>query len=102
MRPRRVADHANPIRVETEFGCLGAHKLHRGPAIADHPRPSLHTRSHQPVFDRKDGITMLGEIAAPVAIEFAVAELPAAAMRGDQYRYLAHALGQIKVAEQLY
>ena len=35
-------------------------------------------------------------------IEFAVAELPAAAMRGDQHRGFAHTLGEIKVAEELY
>src|SRR5215468_8150354 len=102
MRARRVADHANAIRVETEIACAGAHELHRRLAIADHAGPRLHTRFHQSVLDREDRVTVLGEVITPMPVEFAVPKLPAAAMRGDQHRHFIHALGPIKVAEQLY
>ena len=57
MRARGVADQPDTLPVETELGGLGTHELHRGLGVVDGPGPSLHPRLHQPVFDRKDGIT---------------------------------------------
>lgn len=87
-----IADQPDAAGIEAELGSPGAHKLHRRHHIADCAGPGLHTRSHQPVLDRKDRITVPREVIAPVRIEFAVADLPAAAMHADQYRRFGEAL----------
>lgn len=54
MRARRIADHANPLRIEAEIRCLGTHELHRRLAVADDTGPRFQPRFHQPVFDREE------------------------------------------------
>src|SRR5262249_8116942 len=44
---------------------------------------------------------VLGEIVSPVAVEFAVTQLPSAAMGGDQHRRLVQTLRPVEIAEQL-
>ena len=94
MRARGIADQPDALCVEAEIGGLGAHELHCGLHIVDGAGPSLHTRLHQPILDRKDGKAFPREVIAPMSIEFAVADLPAAAMHADQHRRLGEALGR--------
>ena len=100
MRARGVADQPDTLRIEAEFGGLGTHKLRHGLGVVDGTGPGLHPRLHQPVLDRKDGITVFCEVISPMGVELAVAGLPAAAMNTDQHRRLADALRQVEIAEQ--
>jgi hypothetical protein len=100
VRARGVADQPDTLRIETEFGGLGAHELLRGLVVVDGTGPSLHPWLHQPVLDRKDGIAVFCEVISPMRIEFVVADLPSAAVNANQHRRLAEAFRQIEIAEQ--
>ncbi len=94
-----IANKPDAIRIEIEFGGLGADELDRGFDVVNRGR--IDAGLSQPIVDGKHRIAGAGEEQAPIAIELLVADLPTAAMHGHQNRHLAAAFGQIKIADQL-
>ena len=101
MRSGRVAHERDAVRVDTKRRGLGADILHRRFDIVDSAGIGLQPRLHQAVLDCKNGIAVLCEIAPPVSVELAIADLPAAAMHGNQHRRLVPFLWQIQIADKL-
>ena len=94
-----IADEPDALGVEVVIGGLGADELHGGLHVIDRRR--VDAGFSQPVIDGEHRIAGARQEQAPIAIELFVADLPAAAMDGDQHRRLAAALGQIKIADKL-
>ena len=101
MRSRRIADERDALGVDAQLSGLGPDVLHRRFDVVNGAGIGLHSRLHQPVLDGKNGIAVLGKIRAPVRVEFAIADLPSAAVHSDQYRSLVASFGQIKIPDQL-
>src|SRR4051812_34602173 len=101
MRAGAVADHPDTVRIDAKLAGICPHVLHSGFRVIDRTGPGLRAGLHQPVLDRKDRVAVLGEIHAPILVELAVTDLPAAAMYRDEHRRLLEAFGRVEIAEQL-
>jgi len=97
-----VADQPDTLGIDAELACLGTHILHCRLGVVDRAWIGLHIGLHQPVFDCKHSVAVLGEIRPPVRIEFTVAHLPSTTVDGDQHWRLVDALRRVKVTEQLH
>ena len=62
-----IADEADAVRIEIEFGGLGADELDGGLDVVDRGR--IDAGLAQPVIDGKNRIAGAGEEQAPIAIE---------------------------------
>ena len=87
LRARGIADQPDPVGIEAEPGGFGAHELHRRLGVVYRAGPSLHTRLHQPVLDRKHGIAVCGEVISPVRVELAVTDLPSPASQSSGFHW---------------
>ena len=99
MRAGGIADEPDALGIEVVVAGLGADELHGGLHVVD--GGGIDAGFSQPVIDRENRVAGARQEQAPIAIELLVADLPAAAVNGDQDRRLAAALGQIKIADKL-
>ncbi len=98
MGARGIADEADAIRVEIEFGSLCADELDRSLGVVNRGR--IGAGFTQPVVDGENRIAGAGEEQTPISVELPVANLPAAAVDCHQHRRLGAAFGQIEIAEE--
>ena len=94
-----IANEADAVRIEIEFGGLGADELDRGFDVVSRGR--IDARLSQAVIDGENRVAGAGKEKAPIAIELLAADLPAAAMHRHQNRRLAAAFGQVEIADEL-
>src|SRR5262249_48504694 len=88
MRSGRVAHERDAVRIEAKFPGPGADVLHRRFDVVDSARMGLKPGLHQAVFNCENGVAVLCEIAPPMCVELAIANLPATAMHANQHRRL--------------
>ncbi len=100
MGARRCAEQADALGVDAELAGAGAHELHRREHVVDRLRKHLLALLRQPVADREQRVSALGEIGAPELEGAARARLPSAAMHGDERGMASRAGRQIEIAQQ--
>src|ERR1700683_1201234 len=98
MRASGIADQANPLCVEVILTRLCAHELNGGLAVIDRSRKN--PRFSQPIIDGENRVAVAGEEQTPIAIKRARANLPTAAMDGDQDWRFRTAFGEIEIAHE--
>src|ERR1700678_3186047 len=99
MRASGIADQANPLCVEVILTRLCAHELNSGLGVIDRSRKN--PGFSQPIIDGEKRVAIAGEEQTPIAINRARANLPAAAMNGDQDWRFRAAFGEIEIAYEL-